>query len=149
MNINEIAKYYLDQFEYVKRGDKTITVMKDSRDKELYDAVFKAHEDKLPLDFIFDKFSSILDAIGEYTNNDIDDLRDNGLEIVDGLVSVYTSDLTAWLNENNYNVYYLTEALEDGDCDDGFKLLMRAQYKAIDDIFAGVVELIENKLDQQ
>lgn len=133
--MEKIINNTLAQFEIVKRGDDSIVILNREAPEELRASVMAAHGDRLPDDWIFDKYHSILDALAGYTIEDADDLEENRAEIVDGLVDVYTSDLTAWLNRHNANVYYLTESLEEyGEQTDGFKLLMSAQYKAIDEI---------------
>jgi len=144
MNINKKAEKYLKQFEIKQRDEKTIVVFKNESE-ELKDSVYKAHGDMLPNDWIFDKYHSILDAISQYDIETIDDLQDNRSEIVDSLVDVYTSDLTHWLDSHNSNVYYLEEAQKEyGIIEDGFKLLSMAQYKAIDEIFSEVINLLSD-----
>jgi len=143
MTINKKAEKYYKQFKNIKRGEDTITVFTDNASEKLRNSVYKAHGDRLPTDWIFDKYQSILSAITEYDNNSEDDLQENRWEIVDCLVDVYTSDLTSWLNDSNYNVYYIDEAIQEyGPTEDGFKLLQLAQYKAIDDIFSYVYDLL-------
>jgi len=135
--IDETLKHFKTQ----KRGDDTITVLKDGAPEDLLESIHQAHGDRLPDDWVYDKYHSILDAISGYDNDDLDEIRP---EIVDGLVDVYTSDLTAWLHSSNYNVYYMTEAQEEyGAQEDGFKLLQMAQYKAIDEIYGYVQNYLE------
>ena len=132
-----------DWFEYKKRGDETITVLKDDAPEALRDSVRAAHGDRLPDDWIYATYHSILDALGQYTIENTEDLEEQRAEIVDGLVDVYTSDLTGWLNADNRNVYYMTEAQEEyGAQQDGFKLLAMAQYKAIDEIYGEVASYL-------
>lgn len=146
MDIKELAEKYAGQFTTTKRGNDTIVIFTDNANKKLRDAVYKAHGDRLPNDWIFSIFSSILDAVGQYNAGTIEELEDNRGEIVDGLVDVYTSDLTAWLNESPANVYYITESQEEnGATTDGFQILAMAQYKAIDEVFGSVVELLEKE----
>jgi hypothetical protein len=141
--LKEKIRSYAFGFTRKMRGDKYITVFEDNVPKELRDSVHKAHSDRMPSDWIYEKYSSILDALTNYEIESMDDIEENRAEIVDGLVDVYTSDLTAWLHADNRNVYYLTEAQEEyGAESDGFKLLAMAQYKAIDDVFSEVVELL-------
>ena len=141
--MQKIIKKYLSQLENKKRGEETITVFADNASEELKASVRAAHGEQLPSDWVFDIYQSILDALGQYTIERIDDVEENRAEIVDGLVDCYTSDLTAWLNSSNYNVYYMTEAQEEYGAEiDGFKILSMAQYKAIDDIFSEVVALL-------
>jgi hypothetical protein len=132
---------YLKMFEIkeVERNGekKNIVVFTDNASEDLKDSVRKAHGERLPSDWIFDKFHSILDAMLQYD----DDNEDMRYEIVDGLVDVYTSGLTEWLNSSNHNVYYLSEAIENG-AEDGFKALALAQYKAIDEIYSEVLNLL-------
>ena len=143
MTLKKKINKYLNQFETKKRGEETIIVFKDNVDPELKNSVFKAHGDRLPDDWIFDIYHSILGCLADYDIESIDDIDENRSEIVDGLVDVYTSDLTSWLNNDNRNVYYLTEAQEEyGEEKDGFNLLMMAQYKAIDEIFGEVENLL-------
>ena len=143
MKISKKIEKYLNQFETKQRGEETIVVFKANRGQELFDSVFKAHGDSLPSDWLFDKYQSILSTLSGYTIDELDDVEEYRSEIVDSLVDVYTSDLTAWLNSSNYNVYYITEAQEEyGTETDGFKILQMAQYKAIDDIYQEVINLL-------
>ena len=139
----------LAQFEYVKRGEESITILKSEAPEALRDSVRAAHGDRLPNNWIHDKYHSILDALSGYTIEDMDDVEENRAEIVDGLVDVYTSDLTAWLNSHNANVYYLTQAQEEyGAQEDGFKLLIMAQYAAIDDIASEVISYLQAQVEE-
>jgi hypothetical protein len=147
MNYQEKAEKYLKFFEYKKRGEDTIVILKDNAPAELQESVHNAHGDRLPSDWIYDKYESILSSISDYDSKELDDIR---AEIVDGLVDVYTSNLTEWLNDDNRNVYYLSEALaEYGDGDDGFALLAQAQYRAIDEIFGEVAGLLEKEAENE
>lgn len=136
-------KNLLSFFETIKRGEENIIVLKDKAPEQLRESVRNAHGERLPSDWIYDKYQSILENLSNCENDDADNIDDNRAEIVDGLVDVYTGQLTAWLNSSNYNVYYITEVQEEYGCEiDGFKLLAMAQYKAIDDIFSEVADLL-------
>lgn len=141
--MNKIEKY-LQMFEIkeVERNGekKTIVVFADNASEELKNSVRKAHGEQMPTDWIFDKYHSILDAMTQY--NDIETIEDNRCDIIDGMVDIYTSGLTEWLNSSNYNISYLSNAIEDG-AGDGFQALAQAQYKAIDEIFEEVLNLIK------
>ena len=143
----EKINHYLSFFEYKKRNDDDdddIVVLTDNVQKNLKDSVMEAHGDRLPDDWIFDIYHSILDALMQYDINSANNLNNNRSEIVDSLVDPYTADLTAWLNSNNYNVYFITEAQEEfGPETDGFKILQMAQYKAIDEIYGHIVDLLQ------
>jgi hypothetical protein len=143
MKISKKAQKYYDQFETVKRGDNTIVTLKDNREDKLQNSVYQAHGDMLPNDWIFSTYRSILSSISDYDLDTIEDLEDNRSEIVDGLVDVYTSDLTEWLNSHNSNVYYIEQVQNEyGMQEDGFKLLAMAQYMAIDEIFSEVLTIL-------
>lgn len=145
MKYNRKVEYYLSFFEQKKRGDDTITILKNNAPAELQESVHNAHGNRLPNDWIYDKYESILSNISGYDDySNIDNIRP---EIVDGLVDCYTSNLTEWLNDNNSNVYYISEALENfgNGNNDGFALLAQAQYLAIDEIFSKVASLLEKE----
>ena len=143
--MNKLIKKYLSSFQWKKRGDDDIVILKDNAPKELQDSVMEAHGNRMPNDWIYEKYYGILDALDGYTIENIDDVDNYEYEIIDGLIDVYTSNITAWLNDSDYNVYYLTEALENEEPKDGFKALQLAQYKAIQEIFSFVRTMLENR----
>jgi|SRR3990167_4698599 len=145
MKLSKKIEKYLDGFEVKDRNGDTIVVFKPNRPEELYESVHKAHKDMLPNDFIFDKYHSILSAMSGYDYETLDAFDEVRSEIVNGLVDVYTGDLTAWLNSNNSNVYYIEKAQKEfGIIEDGFRLLSTAQYIAIDEIYSEVLDLLSD-----
>ncbi|MFA6991923.1 MAG: hypothetical protein WC269_01420 [Candidatus Gracilibacteria bacterium] len=135
-------------FEQKKRdnGD-AFYILKTETPQELRDSVRASHGERLPNNWIYEKYHDILDAFSGYTIESPDDLEKNRAEIVDDLVDVYTSDLTAWLNESPHNIYFIDEAREEyGPSDDAFKCLQMAQYKAIDDIASYVVSYLADQI---
>lgn len=145
MTIQEKAQKYVDQFEVIKiqDTDNTRAILKDSADEKLKNAVREAHGDRMPNDFVFSTFLSLLEKITDYNTDSMDFFDETRNEIVDSLVDVYTSQLTAWLHEDVNNVYYLETAIANG-ATDGFNLLSMAQFAAIDEIFPYVQELLNN-----
>ena len=139
---DKINKYY-DQFKYVWREDKKITVIKDDADTKLLDSIRKAHGDRLPVDWIFKTYCNLLGVLSDYGYLSIEEIEENRFEIIDTLVDVYTSDLTEWLHSSNFNVYYLTEVLEEFEIKDGFKLLAQAQSQAIGEVLSEIISLLE------
>lgn len=146
MKLSKKIEKYLACFKYKKRDNgEGFMHLIDNPPEELRESVYKAHGDRLPDDWIYDKYHSILESFSQYDINDIDDIDEARAEIVDGLVDVYTHDLTGWLHSHNSNMYYLGEAREEfGQAENGFNLLMMAQYRAIDEIFGEVVDLLNN-----
>ena len=154
---NKVISYIedLNKTEVIKihDSDKTRRIFKQS------DEVFKifGSEDKGVLnpfnDYTYEWLNSFLysvcDFIGYDNFDDFDELSEHISEVlnewVDSEVSVYTSDLTEWLHNNNSNVYYLTEVGEEYEETDGFKLLAQAQYKAIEEVYNNALNcLIED-----
>lgn len=97
-------------------------------------------------DFLNDFTDYIESSKEKDISQDIDNFRDNINEYIDNRTEVYTSNLTAWLNSNNNNVYYLTEVLEENEVKDGFQLLQLAQYKAIEEIYYNALSIIEKEM---
>lgn len=148
MTITDKAKMYSDMFVTDTRNDgQPFVKYTDDATQELKDSVRKAHGDRFPDDWIYSTYAGLLEKITDYSIDDIDGLEDVSHEIVDGYVDIYTSDLTKWLNEDNRNVYYLTQALEEFRPTDGFKLLEIAQYCAINDVMTEIIELLRGEYD--
>ena len=146
--MTKIITEALSWFESKQRNDDTIIVLKSGAPEALIDSVYTAHGDRLPDDWIYNTYYHVLEAFSGYTIENADDLEKNRQEIVDGLVDVYTANLTAWLASNNNNVSYITEAQEeygDGAQTDGFKILQMAQYKAIDEIAGEVINYLTSQ----
>lgn len=67
-------------------------------------------------------------------------------ESIDSKVEIYANGLAYWLCLNNKNLYYLTEAIEEG-ASDGFNALSLAQYKAIEEVAYKLRDLIADYVD--
>lgn len=140
----ERIEQYAGWFEYKERGDDdTIVILKDGAPEEIREAVYKAHGEIMPNDWVYSTFLGILEKLQEYTIEDLEDVDEYRPEIVDSLINVYTYALTRWLAEDISRVHYVTEALQNGGADDGIQLLMQAQALAIEGIFAEVYTLLE------
>lgn len=150
MKLNKKIEKYYDMFESKERKsdrlneDETFYVLKDDADKKLHDSVMEAHGNRLPCDFVYRTYHDLLGSISDYSIETMDDLEEHRSEIVDSQVDCYTSGLTEWLNESNYNVEYLGEAVSNG-ATEGFDILAQAQYCAIDEIMSEIISLLEQK----
>lgn len=142
MNYNKLIKKYADQVIQSKRTDGSYyTHLVEDHDDELQEAIYRAHGDLMPHDWIYETFGAILDDLTGYNIDCLEDIEDYRHEIVDSLVDIYTYDLTAWLHSSVTFPYYLNEAVKEyGQADN---ILMLAQYMAIDEIFSEVINLIE------
>lgn len=153
-NIVEKAELIQKQFTTSTRDDGTKYVhLKGMAEVDypqwMQDVMFAGHLDKMPDDLYYKAIENIIDAIcdcelePEYANDAImiiDCLRESSYLEPD----VYTSNLTAWLNEYNDHVYYLTQALEEYGMTDGFQALTVAQSIWLEDIANAVLEALDN-----
>jgi len=127
MTIQEKARQLFQAMELRKRPDGTeYYCLKDGSPGWMREVIRHAHDGRLPDDTIYEVIADVAAVLADSDPDaDIDELRDAIAEIEP---DVYTYDLTAWLHDDVNNVYYLTEALEEGGIKDGFDLLSRAQY---------------------
>jgi len=128
MTLQERARELYDALELRQRPDgKKYYCLKEGSPPWMTDLVRRAHGDRLPNDYVYEAIAEAAAVLADADPNaDIDELQDALAEIE---ADCYTGELTAWLNDSAYNVYYLSEALdEDPGIRDGFQLLARAQY---------------------
>jgi len=145
MTIQETAQQMYDNLELAKRDDGS----EFYRTKETVDwqreIIFNAHLDRMPNDDIYSRIYNLLSDVIDNSDRDEDEIRDL---VYEQEADCYTSDLTNWLNSDNRNVYYLTEALEEFEIKDGFALLEVAQKRYIEDIgnslISGIIEHSNN-----
>jgi len=149
MTITEKAKKYSAMFVTDTRVDgKEFVKCTNDATQPLKESVRQAHGSRMPDDWTYGTYADLMQRVTDYDLETFDQLEDVRHEIVDGYVDIYTSDLTAWLNESNDNVYYLTEVLEQGlEPKDGFQLLAMAQYQAIDEVMSEVVDLLQKDFE--
>ncbi len=142
--IQNIAEEMLENFTKSKKAyDPEIEYWHCKKTIEWQrDIIFKAHQDQMPNDYIYEFINDALWVISDNEGTE-EDIREN---IYDIEANCYTSNLTSWLNRNNQNVYYLTEAKESG-ITDGFNLLSHAQYlckvEIANLVLDGIIEYIE------
>jgi len=101
--------------------------------KQLLDVTFQVQKSEcLSMDSVYKFTCEALGVIADSTGKNEDEIRES---IYDIEGDVYTSDLTEWLDESNYHVEYITEALQEyGEFKDGFALLNAAQATAKKDV---------------
>jgi hypothetical protein len=146
MKLQALIKTYADQFESKTRENgETFVCLKHVVYGELSDAVREAHGYLLPHDWVFSTFSQLLSRMSDYEVESLEDLEEYRSEIVESCVDSYTHELTKWLASSNYFPEYLTEVLEELEPKDGFALLQQAQYRAIDEIYGHIADLLESQ----
>lgn len=77
--------------------------------------------------------------IAESTDTTLDNIREISAQFE---ADSYTSELTTWLDESPYHVYYLTQALEQGSIQDGFQALSMAQVLCMTDVLDKVIDYL-------
>lgn len=82
-------------------------------------------------------------------NENIENFENDLYSYIDSTTEIYTNDLTKWLNDNNNNVYYLTQVLEEGEgLKDGFQLLQLSQYRAIQEHFYYYLSCLKDYIEE-
>lgn len=144
MNIAKKAQRYLDTMEVKNREDKSIVCFKIEKIncKEYQDLVNVLSEVKLSLDsvmmFAYQSLNTIIDSNAKS--------EEQAHEAIDAMEpDVYTGRLTAWLAENAYHVYYLTDAIKDYSAEDGFQALAIAQQLAMQEVGHALVDMLASK----
>lgn len=146
-NVSELAREALEWFETGTRdnGEKFVKT-KDGRPDWLENLIFTAHDDMLPDDY---RYKFIEDALQYISDQD----EDADLERPEIEADTYTSELTKWLHSRNDRVYYLTEALEEYEINDGFQALYLAQLcergEVYDSVLSSLRELCKDQEDEE
>jgi len=136
--IQELAQMYSAMFvKKTRENGSSFYCASDTADDNFINVIHAAHHDLLPDDYRYEFAKDAIDALSE--NEDIDDARQSATE-----PDVYTSGLTEWLNSRNDRVYYLTQALEEFGCKDGFNALSTAQSIEKEEVFGAVVSALES-----
>ncbi|MFA5013989.1 MAG: hypothetical protein WC549_00415 [Actinomycetota bacterium] len=116
--------------------------IKSDRWEELSDLLFDVGEEtKLSQDSTYEFTHEALGLISDATGETGNELREIGYGIEP---DVYTSTLTEWLNESNYHVYFLDEAIDNG-AKTGFDALAMAQQEAKRQVFDLVLDHLLKK----
>ena len=89
--------------------------------------------------FVMESLGSIADSEGSK-----EEIQDIGHQIE---ADYMTSDLTEWLNESNYHVEYLSQALSEFSPKDGFDALRIAQYLAKEEVFYIVLDWLDEQVN--
>lgn len=145
--IQTVAEEMYNNFELAEREDKSKYYRTKKDIKWQTDIIREAHLNRMPCDDIYDTIHTVLSNLSDL---DVDVLEDDAREVIYQLESdCYTSNLTNWLNSHNENVYYLTQALEEFDCKDGFQALTVAQQCFMQEIGVSVLDGIISYIEEQ
>ena len=135
---------FSDQFESKTRGDSEIVTLKDDCSEELRESVRSAHDGRLPNDWIYATYASLMQKLTEYEIENMDDIEEFRGEIVDSEVDFSDYKLFQWLADNNQE--YVNEAVQEFGIEskdfDITKIVKMGQYKHIDNIYSSIVNLL-------
>lgn len=143
ITVASLAQEAYENLETRKRGEESITVVKDDGPDWVKDLCHAAHEDMMPDDFVYDVVSDALEALSEDENTDETEWADNGTDI-------YTHDLNKWLSSNLKRAGYVDEAVREfGHSEQGINGdIMAGQMVERAQIFRSVRESLENRLEE-
>lgn len=153
MTIQEKAKELFKHMNWTEINndpDNKIVVITADAHSEAHDSLIKltyevSSKTNLSHDSVY-RFT--MESLGDIADSEGD--RDSIIDIADQIEADYmTSDLTEWLNESNYHVEYLTEAIEEYGAKDGFQALSTAQYLAKREAFHIVLDWLHEQVNTQ
>jgi hypothetical protein len=140
------AALYAAFITKTRDNGETFYCLSDNSPEWMREAMQDAHSDFLPDDY---KYRMIHECAAALTDYEPDSWEDSLHEIADGLVDVYTSDLTAWLASDVRRVGYCEEAATEygltiSDADFA-KRIMLGQYAEYMEILSALVSAIESE----
>lgn len=149
MKLSELAAGAVGYFVTDKRDDGTEFVKTaDDAPEWLRDLIQDAHAHMFPDDWRYQAIRDVLYSLAEYDFETADDAREGDGEILDGLVDLYTHDLTAWLHSRNDRMQYVDEWVDDFGADgDTFQRLSGGQYMEYREILDSVLGSLESELE--
>lgn len=141
---NELCRQ-IDWKKFSEDLSKVIILPREGKDyDDLLEITFQLSEkSSLSNDSVYEFTMDALLLIADSSANNIDELRELSSQIE---ADVYTSDLTAWLNQSNAHTYYLTQAIEEGMVKDGFQALAMAQVLAKTEALDIVINWLEENV---
>jgi len=119
----------------------TTTSITGNMDHPLMQAIYSAHDGRLPDDYKFEMCRMAVDAIAEASDDDdIDELRDSATE-----APVYTAELTKWLASSNDRPGYVDDAMKEFGIEKAELLTMLAWGYTLEaqEVFNVMAEAIE------
>ncbi len=141
-----VANEFYRCFTSHMRGDTRITVLTDDAPSWCRDAVYKAHDGRLPDDWIYESCQSIACSIADY--DDPDSARDASGEIADSNVDIYNHARLQWLAAGWADE--TDEANSDAGTPGDASIIERigiGQYVVLDTICHRLIEAIETEAE--
>lgn len=145
--IKSVAQEMYDNFELKEREDKSKYYVTKESIQWQTDIIREAHLDRMPSDGIYDVIHTVICNLSDI---DEDITEDDVRRIIYQMeADCYTSNLTKWLNSDNRNIYYLTQALEEYESKEGLQALSIAQQCFIQEIGMEVLNGIIAHLEEE
>ena len=128
---------------------KTIVKLVDGRPDWVYEAVYKAHGEMLPDDWVYDKARDALQTIVEAgEDTDLDEVR---ATFCDGAVDIYSHDRLAWLSSSLNRPNYCDEAAAEGLVAPEAGMTDRAgagQYMEAQGIWSAIADAVQERAEE-
>lgn len=143
----EIAAQFAAAWTTDTRNDGvTFYKLRDGSPQWMTDAIHAAHGDILPLDWIYEHCSRVVDLMNEYEPEQWDDSIS---EWADGLVDVYNADRARWLALHLDFAGFVDEAVEEfGHSDQGvIGDIGMGQYKLLEQIAYAMVAAVNGQAE--
>lgn len=127
---------------------ETFYALRDGSPDWMAEAVREAHGDMLPDDWRYEAIWAVSEALSDLGADE--DHEDAIHEIADGLVDVYTANLTKWLASSLERVAYVDEAREDfgGEGNDLETAIKRGQFLEYREIASSLVSALAALVDE-
>jgi hypothetical protein len=150
MTISELAREAAGHFETVTRDSgETFVRRRDDTPEWVKDLIQEAHGQFFPDDWRYQAISRVLDEIADREIETADDIRDESLEIADGLTEIMNASLIEWLGSSLYRMGYVDEATEElgypGSIAQAMQYGQLAEYR---EIIESVAQSLESRLEE-
>jgi hypothetical protein len=143
----EIAQQFADAWTTDTRNDGVLFCkLRDGSPQWMTDAIHAAHGDIMPLDWIYEHCSRIVDMMTEYEPEQWDD---SVSEWCDGLTDVYNIELAQWLALHLDFAEYVDNATQElGHSDRGiFGDIAMGQYSVLENIAYAMLNAVREQAE--
>lgn len=147
---NKIHELLAKMEDNLKYDEKREIYLTKKQSGPIYQGFMETHgTEMMPDDWRFQKIAHMLSHFQDYELNNIDDIREIVNEVVDGLVDIYTSDLTKWLASRLQRIEYVDEAIKNyGKGESVVNDLMAGQYFEIEEMAGRLITWVEENLGE-
>lgn len=151
----QVAEEFARSFDTRRRDENDedtqfVTLDESARGTWMQDAVYDAHGDELPDDWIYNVCENAAIHCAEYESED-DATEDAGTEFCDGQVDAYNADRLKWLSSNLNRAGMADQAAEDLGCEnaDIYDRIGYGQYEMASRILGCIARAITDEADRR